>query len=128
MFSCGTGRPGLDGGRFHLFGLATVAAQQVVVMSCDRAAPVNGLAVAVPKDINEAVVSQGLQDPICRGQRHGDAFVLQQPVELLGADKVIQFVQGGADSQALLGDPLLLDAAGGRRCVAGRGGIGALWH
>ena len=84
-----------------------------------RAAAVDGLALAVAQHVHQPVVGQGLQDPVGRGQGDRDAFVLQDPVQLLGADEVIQFVQGGADGQPLLGDALLFAASwsgpGGRQ-------------
>ncbi len=84
-------------------------------MTGDGAPPVHGLALAVAQDIHQPVVGERLQDPVGSGQRHGGALVLQDPVELLGADEVVKLIQGGAHRQSLLGDTLL-PAAGGSRC------------
>ena len=98
----------------------------------DGAAPVHGLAVGVPQHIHQAVVGEGLQDPVGGGERHRGAALLQDAVQFLGADEVLQFVQGGADGQALLGDALFLACgSGSRRPVSGccrRWRPGTLWN
>ena len=75
-------------------------------------AAVDGFALAVAEHIDQPVVGQRLQDPVRRGEGDRHALVLQDAVELLCADEVIQFVQGSADGQPLLGDALLFARSG----------------
>ncbi len=124
----GPGGPGFHGGRLHLHGLAAVPAQQVVVVPGDGAPAVDGLAFAVAEHVHQALVGEGLQDPVGGGQGDGDALVLQDPVQLLGADEVVQLVQGGAYRQPLLGDPLFFAASRCRRGQRPAVSAGAVWH
>ena len=56
--------PGLDRGRLDFNSLAAAAAQQVVMMAGDGAAPVHCLAVRIPEDVHQTLISEGLQDPV----------------------------------------------------------------
>jgi hypothetical protein len=83
------------------------------------AAPVDRFALTVAQNVHQAFIGKRLEDPVGRGERNGHALVLQDPVQLLGADEVVQLIQGGADGPALLGDALFLAA----RCRGWRSGI-----
>ena len=128
MLLCDPGGPGLNGRRFHFNRLAAVAAQQVMVVPGDGAAPVDGLAVGVAEDVNQSVLGQRLQNPVGGGKGNGAAPLVQDAVKFLRAHEVGQLVEGGRDRQALFGNPLLLACGGDRgRCPAAVGG-GALGH
>ena len=73
----------------------------------DRTAPVDRFAFRVAEHVHGAVFGHGLQNPVRGGEGDRNAAVLQDPVQLLGADEIIQFVQSRADRQPLFGDPLL---------------------
>lgn len=56
--------PGLYGRGFDFNSFSAVPAEQVVVVCGHRTATVHGLAVAVAQHVNEALISEGLQDPV----------------------------------------------------------------
>lgn len=106
------GCPAFNGRGFNLHCFATVAAQQVVVVACGGAAPVERFSLAITQRVHHTLISHGGQDAVCGGQRNPDVLLVQQTVQHLRADKVVQRVQGSVDGHALFGDALLL-----HRCI-----------
>jgi len=109
-----TGSPALHSRSLNLNSLATVSANQMVVVMLCLTAPVQNLTVSTTENINLLVISHGLQDPVRRSQRNLLTTVLKQTVELLGTYKVIKRIQSTPHSQTLPGNPGLGSPPRGR--------------
>lgn len=93
--------PALDLFALDLEGLPARSAHDMVMMLSVRAAPVDGLAVRLPDDVDLAGLGKSLQCPVHRSQPNATSGGAEIIVEILSATKTVDGIERCSDIGAL---------------------------